>query len=142
MNKINSLKLITLILMIVLIISVANRVFAADGIQTLTVNSGNTNSGSQIGTVNNANETGNSNGSQIGTINNANETGNVNTGNSVVGGTNTNSNLPVSNTVNNKATNQNIPYAGLSSNSTILFLLVATSISAIYTYKKVKEYNN
>ena len=117
--------------MILLVISVASRVFAADGtIQPIVQN--NTNVGSNINTIEPASNT----------ANQVNAAAPIN--NTVVNNTNTNTLTNSMNTATNTnkaATNSNLPYAGLQSNSVIIFLLVATSISAIYTYKKVKEYN-
>ncbi len=131
MKKINSLKVITLVLMIMLAISVSSRVFADDTPAITTLTGNNTNQGNtSIGTISD-NTTGN------GTTNT--NTNNTNNTNNAINNTNVATNLPTTN--NSTSTSDSLPKAGLSSSSTIIFLIIATSISAIYTYKKVKEYN-
>ena len=101
MKKINKLKVLTLIAMIMLVVFSAKYSFA----QTITT----------IG-----NSTGN-------TSNNTN-LNNVQTNNVV-----NNTPAPVNNTV--------LPDAGTKSSTGILVLITLTSISAIYTYTKVRKYN-
>lgn len=145
MKKVNSLKIITLLLMIMLIICVSSNVFADDTQQIQTISS-NSSGNSSIGTIS-SNSSGNG---SIGTINtnsnsnsNSNDSSNTNiNGNSNSNGsTNLSTNLPTTNTTKDSSTNQDLPSAGINSNSVIAFLTIATIISAIYTYKKIKEYN-
>lgn len=122
MKKVNKLKILTVILMGILILCSAKMSFAAQSITAISTSTGNT---------------GNNNINNISTntdnSNNLNNTGNDIQNNS------SNNLLPVNNAANTQ--NTVLPDAGAKSSATIVFLIVLTSISAIYTYKKVKEYN-
>lgn len=79
-------------------------------------------------------------------VNNAN-TGNTNNAN--VNGTNTNVNANKANTNNtNKANNAsvynntNLPKTGIESSLPVAALVVVFGISAVYAYKKIKDYRN
>lgn len=62
-----------------------------------------------------------------------------NTNTNTIGNTNTSSNY--SNTNSNTSTNKSsLPYTG--TKSTIVFVVIAFGVSAIYAYRKVREYKN
>ena len=76
-----------------------------------------------------------------------NNTGANNTASNTANVTNTNSSNTSNNVVNNTNSSRNsssyvnsssLPYAGTS--SSIIFIVIALGVSAIYAYKKVKEY--
>lgn len=64
-----------------------------------------------------------------------NNTTNTNTSNK----TNTNTNKAKSNTENESSSGKKLPYAG--TNGTVVFVVVALALSAVYAYKKVSDYN-
>lgn len=113
MKKSSVLKLMTVVVMIALILGTAKMSFAATQIQPIE-NSGGNSAGNN-------------------TLNSVNNTSN-NTTNNVANNT-----IPVNNT--NKVENTTLPEAGKESSLGIVVLIALTSISAIYTYIKVKEYN-
>ena len=67
------------------------------------------------------------------TLNNSNSNGN--------GNTNSNSNSNSNSSIYNN-TNANLPYTGITDSLPVAMLVVIFGISAIYAYKKVKEYRN
>ena len=80
------------------------------------------------------------------TNNNAgNNTANTNTGS---GSTNTNrantgsTNTNRANTSANRSSNTNLPKTGLSDSLPVVLLVVVFGISAVYAYKKIKDYRN
>ena len=84
---------------------------------------------------------------QIITATPVNNTGANNTASNTANETNTNSSNTSNNVVNNTNSSRNsssyvnsssLPYAGTS--SSIIFIVIALGVSAIYAYKKVKEY--
>ncbi len=115
MKKISVLKVLTVLLMAVLVVGVAESTFAA----TPTI---------QVQSIENSG--GNSSNNVVNNVRNEP----VN-------------NIPVNNTpapVNNTpapVSNKVLPDAGAKSTAGIVVLIALTSISAIYTYIKVKEYN-
>ena len=113
MKKSSVLKLMTVVVMIALVLGSAKISFAAAQIQPIE-NSGGNSAGNN-------------------TLNSVNNTSN-NTTNNVANNT-----IPVNNT--NKVENTPLPNAGKESSLGIVVLIALTSISAIYTYIKVKEYN-
>lgn len=111
MKKMNKLKVLTVIAMIMLVVLSAKYSFAQT-ITTIGNSTGNTNNNSSINNV---------------------QTNNVAN----------NTPAPVNNTpVNNTPVNNTVlPDAGTKSSAGILVLITLTSISAIYTYTKVRKYN-
>lgn len=67
--------------------------------------------------------------------NNVNNVNNVNTTNNVTNIANTN------NTINNTSSNETLPKTGMTEDYAIIAFAVVCGISAIYAYKKVKNYN-
>ena len=114
MKKEKVLKILTVVLMVTLVIGVARSSFAAT--QTITAIENSTGNGTN-NTVNNiaSNEPANN------TLQN----------NTAV------NNLPV----NNVPTNTALPDTGVSSNIGLVVLITLASVSAVYTYMKVRKYN-
>lgn len=113
MKKLSVLKVITVLLMVALIIGVAKSSFAASTIQVQSIENSGGNSSNNV--VNNV----------------QNEPVN---------------NVPVNNTpapspTPTPANNTVLPKTGAKSTTGLVVLMVLTSISAVYTYIKVKEYN-
>ena len=113
MKKSSVLKLMTVVVMIVLILGTAKMSFAATQIQPIENSGGNSVTNNTLNSVNNTSN---------------NTTNNV-----------ANNTIPVNKT--NKVENTTFPKAGKESSLGIVVLIALTSISAIYTYIKVKEYN-
>lgn len=113
MKSINKLKVLTLVLMIISIVFFAKTSFAATSITSISTSSGNASNN----VVNNI-------------------------PNNVVENTPQN-NAIVNNTPANNYNNvvSNIPETGAKSSTVLMFLIGLTSISAAYTYIKVKKYN-
>lgn len=113
MKSINKLKVLTLVLMIISVIFFAKTSFAATSITSISTSSGNASNN----VVNNI-------------------------PNNVVENTPQN-NTVVNNTPANNYNNvvSNIPETGAKSSVVLMFLIGLTSISAVYTYIKVKKYN-
>ncbi len=137
MKKSNLVKLFSILLMSVMIMLFSTNVLAADenGFNQLTLNSGsNTN-------TTNTNNTGN-------TSNTSNTTTNTNnTNNSATNNTNTNRNN-TNNTNNNSNNNSsvynntNLPKTGIEDSIPVAMLVVIFGISAVYAYKKIKDYRD
>lgn len=53
--------------------------------------------------------------------------------------TNTNRNALANNTVKNTTNSSKLPYAG--TNSSVIFVVIALAVSALYAYKKISDYN-
>lgn len=121
MKKVSKLKILTVVLMGIMILCSAKMTFAAQSISTISTSSGNSSN-------NNISEIGNSSNNTNGTDNNLTNTNNV-------------ANNTLQPTNNNTVQNTTLPDTGAKSSVAIVFLIVLASISAIYTYKKVKEYN-
>lgn len=115
MKKVNKYKILTVILLSIVVICSARLSFAA--------------------TINNSNQTNNS----LTSI----QTTNGSASNSAVN--NIANNTPVNNTPAPTPTpvpnNTALPETGAESTTALIVLIVVASISAIYTYSKVKEYN-
>ena len=111
MKKVSVLKVITVLLMVALIIGVAKSSFAASTIQVQSIENSGGNSSNNV--VNNV---------QNEPVNNV-----------PVNNTPAPTPTPVNNTV--------LPKTGAKSTTGLVVLMVLTSISAVYTYIKVKEYN-
>ena len=138
MKKSNLVKLFSILLISVMVIMFCTNVLAADenGFNQLTLNSGsNTN-------ATNTNNTGN-------TSNTSNTTTNTsNTNNNATNNTNTNTNRNNTNNTNNNTNNSsvynntNLPKTGIEDSIPVAMLVVVFGISAIYAYKKIKDYRN
>ena len=129
MKKTNLIKGLSILLISVMVILFNANVFAADNTGfndlTSTLGSGNSNSNSNSNSnANNAN------------VNNANR--NVNNANTNNNNKNSNSNTNGSSIYNNT----NLPKTGVESSIPVAMLVVVFGISAVYAYKKIKEYRN
>lgn len=111
MNKTNILKLITIIAVVGLILGFSKVNFAVTSIET----SGGNKTNNVINSVNN-------------------------TSNNVTNNTENNTTTPL-NTNNTITNNTVLPDTGAKSSLGIIVLIALTSVSAVYTYVKVKEYN-
>lgn len=121
MKRTNILKLITIIAVVALIIGASQLSYAAQNITTIEKSGGN-GTNNTVNTVNNTeNNTTNNTSNSI--ANNA--TNNV---------TNNNSTIPVNNSTA-------LPDAGAESSIGLFVLIGLATVSAVYTYIKVKEYN-
>ena len=139
MNKINLLKNITIAIIGVAIIFAFTNVLAADNntyqdlSQAISGNNGATGN-SQTG--NNSALTNNALGTNNSSSNRANNNGVFNT--NALASNNSLSN----NSASNSYSNTTLPRTGIESVAPIAVLLVIFGISAIYAYKKIKDYKN
>lgn len=126
MKKSNLIKLFSILLISVMVVMFSTNVFAADdaNFTELTVSNG-TNTGN---TGNSGNTAGNSTGNNTG-----NNTGNTNNTNANRNNTNNNSSI---------YNNTNLPKTGIEDSIPVAMLVVVFGISAVYAYKKIKDYRN
>lgn len=128
MKKSNLIKLFSILLISVMVMMFSTNVLAADndtdGFTELTINNANSNNTNTNNTNTNINNT-NTN------TNNTNKTNKTNNTNN----TNKTNNSSVYN-------NTNLPSTGIEDSIPIAMLVVVFGISAIYAYKKIKEYRN
>ena len=113
MKKESILKLLTIVLMVALIVGIAKSSLAVAAIKSI-----------ENSTVNETNNTLN----------------NVST-NEPENNVTENNTIPVNNNTNNVPVNEPIPDTGAKSSAGIIVLIVVASVSALYTYTKVKKYN-
>jgi len=129
MKKTNLLKVFSILILSVMVIFMAKSVNAADGFTDMTntlVNNGTSNNSSTNATTNNSANT---------------NTSNSNTNTSNTNRTNTNTNR--SNTRNSSVyNNTSLPSTGIGDSLPIAALVVVFGISAVYAYKKIKDYRN
>lgn len=125
MKKSNLIKLFSILLISVMIMMFTTNVLAADdGFQQLTIDNNTTNN-----TSNNTN-------------NNTNSSTN-NTSNNTSNNTNNNTNSNRNNTNNSSIyNNTNLPKTGIEDSVPVAMLVVIFGISAVYAYKKIKDYRN
>lgn len=134
MKKTSLIKGILLILLSVVLIGTTG-VYAADALSSgldddlsnFTNTNTNTNTNSNVAennAVNNSNSL----------VENTNVTNNTNKVN--------NTNSSIYNNVNNTTNNTNLPKTGIEDSIPTMVLVVIFGISAVYAYKKIKEYNN
>lgn len=145
MLKLKKEKILVSLIAIVMIALVVGNVYSlatednneGSGSLTLTNTSKNNTANTSNKATNNAeNNTAGNIGADVGATNKDNKANNTtnNTTNNVVNNTNSSRN----NTNKNAATT-GLPYAG--SNSSIIFIVIALGVSAVYAYKKVSDYN-
>lgn len=124
MKKSNLIKLFSVLLISVMVIMFSTNVFAAD----------NTSNGYSdlTGTLSNTN------------TNNTNTNTNTNTNNTNTNTNNTNVNTNNANKTNNSSiyNNTNLPKTGIEDSIPVALLVVVFGISAVYAYKKIKDYRN
>ncbi len=132
MKKSNLIKLFSILLIGAMLVLFSTNVFAADNNTSNFLDLTNTYTGS-TNTNTNTN------------------TGNTNTGNTNIGTTNTNINLGNTNTANTNSVNTNsssiynntnLPQTGIEDSIPVALLVVVFGISAVYAYKKIKDYRN
>ncbi len=121
MKRTNILKLITIIAVVALIIGASQLSYAANTITPIEKSGGN-GTNNTVNTVSNT-ESNSTNNTANNTLNNV--TNNV---------TNNNSTIPVNNSTA-------LPDAGAESSIGLFVLIGLATVSAVYTYIKVKEYN-
>ncbi len=127
MKKTNLIKVISILLISAMVMLFATTVNAADD------NSYNDLTSTLTGnTSNNASNTSNTNS------NSSNNTSNTNSSN------NTNNSLNMSNNTSNSSVynNTNLPKTGATDSIPVAMLVVVFGISAIYAFKKVRDYKN
>jgi len=129
MKKTNLIKGISIVLISVMVIAFSSSVFAADntGFNDLTSTLSGSNSNS-----NNTNT--NSNNANTNTNTNSNTNRNTNTKSN----TNSNSNKNNSSIYNNT----NLPKTGVESSIPVAVLVVIFGVSAVYAYRKIREYRD
>lgn len=123
MKKSNLIKIVSILLISAMVILFTTNVNAAD----------NTGFDDLTGTLTNN------------TTNNTTTGGNNTTGNNAANNTNTNTNTNTNKTNTNNSSiynNTNLPKTGIGDSIPVAMLVVIFGISAIYAYKKVKEYRN
>lgn len=125
MKRTNILKLITIIAVVALIIGASQLSYAANTITPIEKSGGN-------GTNNTVNTVSNTESNS--TNNTANNTSNNTLNNVTNNVTNNNSTIPVNNSTA-------LPDAGAESSIGLFVLIGLATVSAVYTYIKVKEYN-
>ncbi len=127
MKKTNLIKVISILLISAMVMLFATTVNAADD------NSYNDLTSTLTGnTSNNASNTSNTNS------NSSNNTSNTNSSN------NTNNSLNMSNNTSNSSVynNTNLPKTGATDSIPVAMLVVVFGISAVYAFKKVRDYKN
>ncbi len=112
MKKSNLVKVVSILIISVMVMIFSTNVFAAD----------NTNGFTQL-TLDGSNTAAN----------------NTNTNNTNTNNTNTNSNKVNNTSIYN---NTNLPKTGVASSIPVAMLVVVFGISAVYAYKKIKDYRN
>ncbi len=129
MKKSNLLKVFSILVLSVMVILMTTTVNAADGFQDMT--------GSLLGN-NTSNNAGTGNTNNAGTGNTGNST---NTGNSA-NRANTNSTNRANTNSSSTYNSTNLPKTGIGDSLPIAALVVIFGISAVYAYKKIKDYRN
>ena len=141
MKKSNLIKVVSILLISVMVIMFSTNVFAADNTLDdgdridLTESIGNGNKNNNSGNTNSNNNSNNSNTNN----NNSNTNNNNNNTNKANNNANTNNNNSNNNSVYN---NNNLPKTGIGDSIPVAMLIVIFGISAVYAYKKVKDYRN
>ena len=128
----NLIKVATILLVSVMVISFATFVNAADntndGFRELTLDSSNTNSNNTSGNTNTGNKNSNTNTNTNTNSNTNNTKANKNTNNSSI--------------YNNTNKNTDLPKTGIEDSIPVALLVVVFGISAVYAYKKINDYKN
>ena len=127
MKKSNLIKLFSILLIGAMLVSFSTNVFAAENA---------TNFLDLTNSYNSGNNTGNTNSNTANT--NTANTNTANTNSLNVNNSNTNANTNNSSIYNNT----NLPQTGIEDSIPVALLVVVFGISAIYAYKKIKEYRN
>ena len=127
MRKTNLIKGISIVLISVMVIAFSSSVFAAD----------NTGFNDLTSTLSNSSNS-NSNNSNTNTNTNTNTNSNTNRN------TNTNTNPKTTSNTNNSSiyNNTNLPKTGIESSVPVAALFFIFGVSAVYAYRKIKEYKD
>jgi len=136
MEKSKLIKLFLVITVALVLAISATTSFAADEIidfTDTTQSSNNTSSNTNTNTNTNSNTNSNSSNTNTNT-NSSNSIAANNTNSSTYNTTNTNTNKTAN-------TNTNLPKTGIAETGSIVFIVVALGISAVYAFKKVRDYN-
>lgn len=143
-NLTNAKKVLVIMIMLVLI-SITGRAFAADSGFNIIPIDGSTSTNSSV------NSTGNTLVSGSNSLGVGNSTGTTGTGNSILGGGNTSSTdntanitAGTGNSSNYNTTNtaSNLPETGLEDSLPMIALVVVLGISAVYAFRKIRDYQN
>ena len=135
MKKSNLVKLFSILLMSIMVIMFTTNVWAEDNdFTTLPVNTNNT-----ANTNSNNTNSANTNNS-----NTASNNSNMNRSNTNSANTNSANNTNNTNKSNNSSiyNNTNLPKTGIEDSIPVAMLVVVFGISAIYAYKKIRDYRN
>ena len=133
-------KLIKIVLVgliaLTLVFNITSTVFADDGLIVLNPNSGTESNSSSSNTNTSENTSNNTN-----TNTNSNTNSNASNTNAITT-LNTNTNTNTSSSYNNNANkNTNLPKTGIAETGSVLCVIFALAISAVYAFKKLREYN-
>lgn len=120
MNKSNLIKLFSILLISVMVMMFSTSVLAADSAIDLPLNSSKNNTTDNNTKADNTNT-------------------NKNTNNKNTNNTNTNKNNANNSSIYN---NTNLPKTGIEDSIPVAMLVVVFGISAVYAYKKIKDYKN
>ncbi len=133
MKKSNLIKLFSILLMSIMVIMFTTNVWAEDNdFTTLPVNTNNT------ANTNSNNTNANTNNSNTPSNNSNTNRSNTNTANTNSNNTNNTNNANNSSIYNNT----NLPKTGIEDSIPVAMLVVIFGISAIYAYKKIRDYRN
>lgn len=136
MKNSNLVKIFSILLISVMVMMFSTSVLAADdGFSQLALNTNNNNTTNNTPSNNTSTDT--TNRSTVSTNNNNVNSNNTNSGNTNTRNTNTN-------TRNNSSVynDTNLPKTGIEDSIPVALLVVIFGISAIYAYKKIKDYRN
>lgn len=140
MKKTNLMKAVSILLISAMVILFNVNVFAADNTGFNDLTSTLTNS-SNSG-ANNTNSSSNNTSSNTNSSSNSSlSTNSITSNNSNTNRINTSSNSNV-NSNNSSIYNTNLPKTGVESSVPVAMFIIILSVSAIYAYRKIKEYKN
>ena len=145
MKKTNMLKIITVLIMGVILFVMSIKVFALDDSSDptdLLYNSNGTSNSSDGDTDGDADGDvdGDADGEYTDTTNDLNTTTNTNTNTSI--NTNVNTNTTSKSNTNTSNYNTSLPKAGAPENTLMGVAITVLTITAVYAYKKIKDYKN
>lgn len=116
--------IICIISIVTLVLAITTNVFATDDLNSLLSNNNATAENNQFENIGEN------------TTNTTNNTNNTNTSNNI---NNTINNITANNTNNNSNATTSIPYTGI--NYSVIVIIAICGVSAIYAYKKIRDYN-
>ena len=146
MNKTNLIKIILILVVVALGIAVLTTdIQAADGWDLIENNTSENNSASEEeeNEVNNSlNNTNTNTNNTLRNNTNTNNTSRNNTNTNNASRNNTNTNISNYNNTSKYNNSTNLPDTGLEDSFPTIALIVVFGISAVFAYKKIKDYNN